>query len=478
MYYTMAMMDIQKKTDLVSDVFSGKEETMDYKGKKVLVVGMAKSGIASAVLLCRLDAEVIIYDAKKKQDLPAGIFDELSKYKYTDMLGCDIMPVIEDIDYMVLSPGVPTGLPFIKKAHDLGKRVIAEIELGFSVSEADFIAITGTNGKTTTTALTGEIFKNAGINTYVLGNIGIPISQEALETKKGDVVVAETAALQLDSIMDYKPIESAILNITEDHLDRYGNMENYIAAKAKIFKNQTEENFCVLNMDNEYVRTLAPNVVARVLGFSVEHEVENGAFVRDGMVTFRLNGIETKILPADEIKIPGRHNLENALAATALACVYGIKEDVIAETLREFAGVEHRIEFVRSVRGVDFINDSKGTNPDATIKAIQAMKKPTVLILGGYDKKSDFTELFENFTPLIKSIVLVGATADKLAKTAVKAGYGDYIMANNFRDAVVKAFSVAEDGYSVLLSPACASYDMFDNFEERGKVFKQIVKEL
>lgn len=474
----MANMDKNKLVDLNTEIFSGKEETLDYKGKKTLIVGMAKSGVASAVLLCRLGADVIIYDAKKKQDLPAGIFDELSKYKYTDMLGCDIMPVIDDIDVMVLSPGVPTGLPFIRKAHDLGKRVIAEIELGFSVSEADFIAITGTNGKTTTTALTGEIFKNAGITTHVLGNIGIPITQEALETKKGDVVVAETAALQLDTIVDYKPVESAILNITEDHLDRYGNMENYIAAKAKIFKNQTEENFCVLNMDNEYVRTLISNIVAQVLGFSVEHEVENGAFVRDGMIVFRLNGKETNILPADEIRIPGKHNLENALAATALACVYGIKEDVIAKTLREFAGVEHRIEFVRTVRGVNFINDSKGTNPDATIKAIQAMKSPTVLILGGYDKKSDFKELFENFTPLIKSIVLVGATADKLAETARKAGFGDYIMANNFRDAVVKAFSVSEDGYNVLLSPACASWDMFENFEERGKIFKQIVKEL
>ena len=451
---------------------------MDYKGKKVLVVGMAKSGVASAVLLCRLGADVIVYDAKKKQDLSEGIFAELSKYKYTDMLGQDIMPIIDSIDTMVLSPGVPTGLPFICKANELGKRVIAEIELGYSVSKADFIAITGTNGKTTTTALTGEIFKNAGIHTYVLGNIGIPISQEALETKKGDVVVAETAALQLDTIVDYKPLESAILNITEDHLDRYGNMDNYITAKAKIFKNQTEENFCVLNYDNEYVRSLSPQIKARVLWFSAENEVENGAFVREGIVMFKLDGTEKVIVPMNDIKIPGKHNLENALAATALACVYGIKEEVIAKTLREFSGVEHRIEYVKTVRGVDFINDSKGTNPDATIKAIQAMVKPTILILGGYDKKSDFTEMFLSFTPLIKTVVLLGATANKLAETANKVGFGDYIMANNFRDAVAKAFSVAEEGYNVLLSPACASYDMFDNFEERGKVFKQIVKEL
>ena len=451
---------------------------MDYKGKKALVVGMAKSGVASAALLQSLGADVIIYDAKKRQDLPPDITEELSKYNYTDMLGQDIMPLVGDIDVMVLSPGVPPGLPFIQEARELGKYVIAEIELGFSVSKADFIAITGTNGKTTTTALTGEIFKNAGFNTFVLGNIGVPITQEALNTKEGDVVVAETAALQLDAIVDYKPVESAILNITEDHLDRYGNMENYIAAKAKIFKNQTEENFCVLNLDNEYCRSLIPAITARIIGFSAEREVENGAFLRGGKVVFRLDGNETEIIRADEIKIPGQHNLENALAAASLACLYGIGAEVTAKTLREFPGVEHWIEFVRTVNGVDFINDSKGTNPDATIKAIQAMRRPTVLILGGYDKKSDFTELFESFTENIKSVVLLGATAEKLAGAARRAGIEDFIMANSLPDAVHKAFSVAGEGYNVLLSPACASYDMFSNFEERGTVFKQIVKEL
>ena len=451
---------------------------MEYNGKKVLVVGMAKSGLASAELLFRLGAHVIIYDAKKRSELPDEIAQELEKHNYTDMLGADIMPLIGDIDIMVLSPGVPPGLPFIKAAYDLGKQVIAEIELGFSISKADFIAITGTNGKTTTTALTGEIFKAAGFNTFVLGNIGVPITQEALNTKEGDVVVAETAALQLDATVDYKPVESAILNITEDHLDRYGNMENYIAAKAKIFKNQTEENFCVLNMDNEYCRSLMGSIAARIIGFSVDKELENGAFVRDGSIYFRLDGNEREIIRAGEIRIPGRHNLENALAASALACLYGISSEVIASTLRVFAGVEHRIEFVRTVRGVDFVNDSKGTNPDATIKAIQAMKKPTVLILGGYDKKSDFTDLYKSFTRQIKTVVLLGETADMLAEAARKAGFEDYIMANSLPDAVHKAFSVAEDGYTVLLSPACASYDMFTNFEERGAVFKQIVKEL
>jgi UDP-N-acetylmuramoylalanine--D-glutamate ligase len=468
---------MQLTEDSKSRFLAGRSK-MEYKEKKALVVGMAKSGVASAALLSDLGAHVIIYDAKKRQDLPCDIADELKRHDYTDMLGQDIMPIIPDIDIMVLSPGVPPGLPFIQVARDLGKHVIAEIELGFSVSKADFIAITGTNGKTTTTALTGEIFKNAGFNTFVLGNIGVPVTQEALNTKQGDVVVAETAALQLDATVEYRPVESAILNITEDHLDRYGNMENYIAAKAKIFKNQTEENFCVLNLDNEYCRSLIPNITARIVGFSVEKKLESGAFLNDGMLCFRLDGQEKEIIRAEEIKIPGRHNLENALAAAALACLYGIQPKVIADTLRTFGGVEHRIEFVRTVRGVDFINDSKGTNPDATIKAVQAMKKPTVLILGGYDKKSDFKNLFDNFTDQIKSVVLLGATAGKLAEAAHSAGFEDYIMATSMQDAVQKAFSVSGEGYNVLLSPACASYDMFSNFEERGAVFKQIVKEL
>jgi UDP-N-acetylmuramoylalanine--D-glutamate ligase len=267
---------------------------MDFKGKNALVVGMARSGAASAELLYKLGADVTVYDIKKKDELPEDVRGILSKIEYTDMLGDDPTDIIDNMDMLVLSPGVPLGLPFIKRAYDLNKRVIAEIELGYAVSKADFIAITGTNGKTTTTALTGEIFKNAGINTYVLGNIGIPITQEALNTKNGDVVVAETAALQLDTIDGYRPRGSAILNITEDHMDRYGTMESYIAAKAKIFKNQTAEDYCVLNYDNELVRGLAGEIKARVLWFSTGHKVENGAFVEDGKVVFAITVKNTR----------------------------------------------------------------------------------------------------------------------------------------------------------------------------------------
>lgn len=451
---------------------------MDYKDKKVLVIGMAKSGVSSAVLLCKLGADVTIYDVKKAEDLPENLLSELKEYSYHDMLGKDPINLIGEMDILVLSPGVPLGLPFIRKAYELNKQVIAEIELGFAVSKADFIAITGTNGKTTTTALTGEIFKNAGIPTHVLGNIGVPITQEAMETKEGDVVVAETAALQLDTIADYRPKESAILNITEDHLDRYGTMENYIAAKAKIFKNQRPEDYCVLNYDSVLVKGLEEQIKAKVIWFSADHEVSNGAYVKDGSICFRLNGKETTILPADEVRIPGHHNLENALAATALACLYGVGSEVVAHTLRTFPGVEHRIEFVRTVNGVTFINDSKGTNPDATENAIRAMMVPTVLILGGYDKRSDFVPLYKAFTPMIKAVIVLGGTAGKLIEAAEECGYGNYIRANGFEDAVLKAYSIADEGNNVLLSPACASWDMFKDFEERGRIFKEIVNGL
>ncbi len=450
---------------------------MDFKNNKFLVVGMAKSGVASAVLLCKLEANVTIYDIKTKENLPKGTLDPLKNYTYNQLLGEDIIDKIQDFDVLVLSPGVPMGLPFIKKAIEFEKNIISEIELGFSVSKADFIAITGTNGKTTTTALTGEIFKKAGKNTFVLGNIGVPITQEALNTHEGDVVVAETAALQLDAIVDYKPKESAILNITEDHLDRYKTMENYTAAKARIFKNQTEEDFCVLNYDNEIVRGLQYKIKAKVVWFSVLQKVE-GAYVEGDNIVFEYNGKKSVILPCKELNIPGKHNLENALAATALAALYDIPTEVIAQTLREFKGVEHRIEFVRTLNGVTFINDSKGTNPDATINAIKAMEKPTVLILGGYDKKNDFVPLFSELTKYIKAVIVLGDTTNKIITAAKQTGYENYIKASTFEDGVLKAYSLAEKGDTVLLSPACASYDMFENFEQRGEVFKEIVNKL
>lgn len=435
---------------------------------------MAKSGLACARLLLDIGENVVLYDMKTADQFPEGTFSEFEG-RAALALGADADAVAANCNALVLSPGVPTNLKFITQAKADGKSVISEIELGFLYSLADFVAITGTNGKTTTTALTGELFKNAGYVTHVLGNIGIPIAGEALKTKKGDVVVAETAALQLDTIDTYRPHACAVLNVTEDHLNRYVTMENYTAAKELIFKNQTADDFCVLNDDNEITRAMAGKQKSRIIWFSRKVPLHSGVFIDEGRIVSKEDDGVHVICRPEEIKIPGAHNLENALAATALARCYGIPESVIRDTLMTFPGVEHRIEFVRELDGVRYINDSKGTNPDATEKAAAAMTRPTVLILGGYDKKSSFLSLFEGFGPMIKNVVAIGATQAKILQEAKMAGFENICVAESFEGAVEKSRDIAKDGWNVLLSPACASYDMFTDFEQRGSVFKSIV---
>jgi UDP-N-acetylmuramoylalanine--D-glutamate ligase len=454
---------------------------MEVLGKKALVVGMAKSGISSARLLEKLGAQVFIYDTKKESEFKPEILKEIKSLHAVSFLGMnddEITGKIFNFDFLVMSPGVPLNKPYLKKASELNKKVIGELELGYIYSKAQIVAITGTNGKTTTTALTGEIFKSAGFHTYVLGNIGIPVCDKALETKEDDYIVAEAAALQLDTTESFCPKACALLNITEDHLDRYGTMENYIYAKSLVFLHQTKDDYCILNYDNDIARSLAPKVPSRLLWFSRKNEVKEGAFVRDNDVIFKFNGLEKYICNIRQINIPGNHNLENALASVALASVMGISAQVIRRTLMDFKGVEHRIEFVREVDGVRYINDSKGTNPDATIKAIEAMKQPTILMLGGYDKHSEFVSLFQTMQDNIKAIVALGATAEKIMDAAKICGYLNIVKADSFRNAVFIAKELAKPGYNILLSPACASYDMFDNFEERGRVFKDIVNSL
>lgn len=447
---------------------------MDFKDKKVMVVGMAKSGIASAQLLIEKGAFPVLYDVKTIDKFESGAFDAF-KGKAEFAFGAEADNIAQQADALVLSPGVPTTLPFIVKAEQDGKKVIGEIELGALYTRASFVAITGTNGKTTTTALTGEVFKNGGFDTHVLGNIGIPIAGEVLKTKKGDVIVAETAALQLETIDTFRPHACAVLNITEDHLDRYGTMDKYIAAKERVFENQTTDDFCVLNYDNDVTRGMAGKQKSQVIWFSRQVVLERGVYIEDGCIVSAEPDANLVICRADEVKIPGVHNLENALAATALARVYGISAEAIRHTLMTFSGVEHRIEFVREVDGVRYINDSKGTNPDATEKAADAMKRPTVLILGGYDKKSSFVPLMAGLGQQIKAVVALGDTTQNILRDAKQAGYSPVYTADGFEDAVIKARDIAQTGWNVLLSPACASYDMFDNFEQRGSVFKQIV---
>jgi len=448
---------------------------LDYKDKRVMVVGMAKSGVACAKLLYALGAKVLLNDSKpldKFSQKDQAMFNEIAEELY---LGINPIDIIASIDSMVLSPGVTPKLDFIQKAYALKKEVIAEMELGYRYAEADIIAITGTNGKTTCTALTGAIFKNTDRNTYILGNIGTPFVKMAPETKKRDMVVLEAAALQLETIVDFKPNVSAVLNITEDHLDRFKTMAYYIECKEKVFINQDETDFCVLNYDNEPTREMAARINAKTVWFSRNQVLDYGMFIKNGEMIFKDGKSETFICKKADIRIPGEHNVENALASAAMAFVCGVSPKTIEKTLMEFPGVEHRIEFVRELDGKRYINDSKGTNPDATINAIKAMDRPTVLILGGYDKKNDFDELFLSFTDDIKKVVVLGQTTDNLLNSAKKAGFKDIYTADSFKDAVLKAKQHAGSGYNILLSPACASYDMFQDFEIRGETFKNIV---
>ena len=443
------------------------------KQKTALIVGMAKSGVGAAKLLSKVGWRVIINDMKP--EIP-GLETQLAGTDCIWKLGQAPETLFEGVDLLVPSPIIPMTKPFILEAKSRGIEVISEIELGYRHAAADFVCITGTNGKTTSTALTGEMFKMGGFPTYVLGNIGVAITEHALETKKGDVIVAETAALQLEGCVNFHARSAACCNVTEDHLDHFGTMENYIDNKRKVFMNQTGDDFAVLNFDDPIVRAMEQDTPAEPLFFSRKAEVDNGMFLRGDQVIYRRNGREESFIHADEIRIPGGHNLENAMMSALLALPMGVDKEAVKKALREFPGVEHRIEFVREYRGVKYFNDSKGTNPASTIRAVEAMKQPTVLILGGYDKHADFHPLFEMFNGRIPAIVVLGQTKEQILKEAKESGYAGRVeTAETFLETVEICRDLAKPGEAVLLSPACASWGMFDNYEQRGRVFKEIV---
>jgi len=452
---------------------------MKVEKKRVLVVGMARSGIAAAQLLLNHGALPMLYDAKKAeafgQDLVA-----LHETACEFHLGEDPMPLLDRSDLVVISPGVPIDAPIVKAARERAIPLVGELELAYSLMQGDVLAISGTNGKTTTVTLLGKMFENAGRIVHVAGNIGYPLSLVALNSKKGDVAVVEVSSFQLESIKTFHPCVAALLNITEDHLNRHGTMEQYTRLKQRIFENQTQDDVAVLNLDDPALVKMADKVRARVAFFSRTQSVANGACVEDGKIVWRWDGLTKPICDADQILIPGPHNLENALAATAMAAVRGVPPAVIRHTLQSFTGVEHRIEKVRVLEGVTYINDSKGTNVDSTIKAVQSMKAPTVLILGGYDKHTDFMPLCKEIvaSAIISHVVAMGQTARQITQTLEEAGYCSVTQAYSMEDAIEKARRLAISGGNVLLSPACASFDMFRDFEHRGQVFKEIVTAL
>ncbi|MFZ5631874.1 MAG: UDP-N-acetylmuramoyl-L-alanine--D-glutamate ligase [Bacillota bacterium] len=448
---------------------------MELKGKRVLVVGAGKSGMAVSRFLARKGARTVLTDTREA-DKFGGQLDELAVAGVDLALG-GYPPVKGNFDLLVMSPGVPLTIPPVQEAGEAGIPVTGELELAYRFTRAPIVAITGTNGKTTTTTLVGKIFRDAGYRVLVAGNIGLPLVDRVESYGPGDVIVAEVSSFQLETVHQFRPRVGVILNLAPDHLDRHGDMAGYAAAKSRIAMNQRKGDFLVLNYDDGYTRGMAGRGGGDVIFFSRRHILEEGVFVHGNTITVCRGGVEKPVLDAGELRIPGAHNLENALAATAACSAMGIAGEVMAKTLARFAGVAHRLEFVAEIDGVRYINDSKGTNPDASIKAVEAFPGPLVLIAGGKNKGNDFTEFTRRAAGKTRAMVVLGQCADEMAGAAAGAGIKNILRAESFRDAVLLARSAARPGDVVLLSPACASWDMFNNFEERGDLFKQIVRE-
>lgn len=449
----------------------------EFKGKTVLVFGSGKSGIGAATLLDAKGAATILYDGNENLNAK-DIKERLPEYAKTQILLGELPEeVMDTLDLVVMSPGVPTDLAVVEKMRARNIPIWGEVELAYCCGKGDVLAITGTNGKTTTTTLLGEIMKAYADEVYVVGNIGNPYTLEAMKMTEKAITVAEISSFQLETIHSFRPKVSAILNITPDHLNRHHTMENYIAAKKEIASNQTEQEACVLNYEDEVLREFGKNLSAKPFFFSSKRELEEGIYLKDGAIVYR-NPETVKVCDVQELKLLGIHNYENVMAAVAMAALYGVPMETIRVVIRNFQGVEHRIEYVTEKYGVAYYNDSKGTNPDAAIRGICAMNRPTVLIGGGYDKQSEYKEWIESFQGKVKKLILIGETRQKIAEDAKACGFYDFIFADTFEEAVKMASEIAESGDAVLLSPACASWGMFKNYEERGEKFKELVKSL
>ena len=458
---------------------------MELAGKKTLIVGCGKSGIGAAVFLLQEKAHPILFDENGKLT-EREVRDHLSE-KIRE-LGLDLeeraaevilgkLPAEKEsgIELLVLSPGVPVDTPFVESFLARKVPVWGEIELAWQREKGQVVAITGTNGKTTTTTLVGEIMERHFETSFVMGNIGYPYADIAERTTKHSVTVGEISSFQLETIESFHPKVSAVLNITPDHLNRHHTMENYIAAKNNITKNQGKEDYCILNYDNEETRKLGEKCPAKVLWFSVRRELDEGVFLRGETICLSKNGEKEPLMDVHEMKLVGLCNVENVMAAILISEAMGVPRSEYLEVIRAFRAGEHRIEFVEEVGGVAYYNDSKGTNPDAAIQAIQAMSRPTVLIGGGYDKGSDYDEWVKAFEGKVKLLVLIGQTREKIAVCARAHGFDDIVFAETFEEAFRISRENASAGEAVLLSPACASWGMFPNYEERGRLFKKLV---
>lgn len=457
------------------------EGEMMLRGKKCLVVGCGISGIGAVTLLDKMNAQILLFDGNKEmtaEQLSAKLPEGVSAECYTGELP---QALYETIEVVVLSPGVPTDIPMVVQLREAGASIIGEIELGYMVEQGKVIAITGTNGKTTTTTLVGEIMKaHMGEDkTFVVGNIGFPYTLEALKTTPETVTVGELSSFQLETVQTFHPAVSAILNVTPDHLNRHYTMEAYAGAKERIAMFQTPEETCVLNYENEYTRAFGERCPAKVVYFSSARKLENGLFLEGDMICLGEDGSVRPLMNIHtDMNLVGICNVENVMAAIAITQAMGVPMETILKVIKTFRAVEHRIEFVATKGGVDYYNDSKGTNPDAAIQGIRAMSKPTILIGGGYDKQSEYDEWIEAFEGKVKWLVLIGQTREKIADCARSHGFESIKMADSFEECLALCTELACEGDAVLLSPACASWGMFPNYEVRGKIFKEYVNSL
>ena len=451
---------------------------MELKGKKVLVFGAGKSGIGAADLLDAVGACPILYDGKADLDKESVLHKTNGKYNLQIYAGELPQAVRENLDLVVLSPGVPTDLPIVKSFYEQDLPVWGEVELAYETGKGEVLAITGTNGKTTTTALLGKIMKDARDSVFVVGNIGTPYASKALEMKADTITVAEISSFQLETISKFAPRVSAILNITEDHLNRHHTMEEYIRVKELITSNQGPDDVCVLNYEDEVLREFGKHIVPKTVYFSSARRLEQGIFLEGDQIILCTENEEIPVVKTGDLKLLGIHNFENVMAAVAMAYYAGVDMDSIRKSICEFTAVEHRIEYVTEKNGVAYYNDSKGTNPDAAIKGIQAMNRPTLLIGGGYDKESSYDEWIQAFDGKVKYLVLIGQTKEKIKEAAKRNGFHNIILCEDLREAVQVCADKANAGDAVLLSPACASWGQFDNYEQRGERFKEYVRAL
>lgn len=446
------------------------------KEQRFLVVGAGRSGVAAAKMLLELKKNVTVFDGKA--DFDTAAFCKKVGAQVPFILGRAKSEELTGFDVCVVSPGVSLETDIMKAVAAAEIPVWSEIELAYRFDKGQVIAITGTNGKTTTTTLVYEIVKEWNKNTLLVGNIEIPYTGLALTSVEGGYTVAEISSFQLETMRTVKPRVSSVLNITPDHLDRHKTMENYSALKMSIAKNQDKNDYCVLNFEDDYLREHAKDLACNVVFFSSRRTLENGVYLENGEFIIARGGKKEVLCGTDEVKLVGTHNFENIMAAVAMTYCLGVPTEIIRKVTKEFTAVEHRIEFVREVNGVKYYNDSKGTNTDAAIKAIDAMPSKTVLIGGGYDKKSDYTDWVGRFPGKVRLLVLLGQTKESIAEACEKVGFSSYVFAESLQEAVKICAENAKSGDCVLLSPACASWGMFSCYQERGNIFKELVRAL